>query len=1081
MANVYSPFHEAVAGAQEVLIDTGKARGKSQLERGLNSIDDTFAELSDSSNSQMAAPISDMATEAWRAVQPQLSGWLQHYEVVETALNVIKDIHPAIALVVIAFKAAFKLERTRRENDEKILMIRVSMIETMEELLCLEEAMSVNLDGLHSRVERHLEPVVKDIAQTIKECATKCDSFANCNVLVRALKSVYWAQKLTDYFNKFVDLRDKLRSSLQLVMAHDVRSTASKISLLSTKVDGLLEHLERRSVAEQQAYDQWESISKDESDGSEKRNTLIERCASEDISNLLTQGDSRSVEAMKTDAISKIKSEIDMPIDTMLQNLNNESTRKFNALIDQVLDDFGRTVKRDGDRVINSILSGPQDNIRDPGVWKVWSDMGWRRCTEPRLLVKALREYYAEVYHALCAGDDDAGLIAVETHDKTIAFGKMARVFSLEDAWTLRYISMPRVQPLLGMLDPDWSSWVTVEEVNRFALARPKDWSFPHWMAYWTLGHTISTAHYLDQIQKVLVQMYQAWKSVHPVNQVYVDTFMDLYASKYGLLHRILAGAYISAQKVSYDYMLLHRFESYISQKEDRLRSFLEKINYYFDAQNTVTLLLGVDQLDQHLLPIIFLMASRYLEVMRLACKFELDSQELRDMLISHIRLMKAVEDRIERIIQDICGVNDLSVEDTLDKCASGLYSYLSPSLDIKKYRESEYFIQLHTKNSVAPILHTRYPASGQMPVVGTPNTRDGQTSLLRHCFQPASSLRYEEVPPEHVKRYIELRSRVLDKEMGGIGSWNIYSQLRPLERREVLELGRLALQFTPRDAHLHESLAHQLMRRQVVHFCGCDGCDEYPLRRTRVICLDCTRWVLANKDPYNSADMCAKCTGNGIMKFSRFNIMHDGTHRLAQTRRQLAIQAPFSIEQLVRILLERIDTLLVEGRPRPSNRCAGCRRSVTIPYWHCIDCSDDVDICQDCNLRDEKEHENLYPGWPGESTRIDSPSAEDSEHKWNHFLILCQSRPTMVPADEDVQAERSDSDRLKAVEERTQQIDDRTQAVEQRVQRIEERVQRVEDLLTQMNRLLVQISNRLPPTPKAAARSVEGLDKAAI
>ena len=43
--------------------------------------------------------------------------------------------------------------------------------------------MSVNLDGLHSRVERHLEPVVKEIAQTIKECATKCDSFANCNVL----------------------------------------------------------------------------------------------------------------------------------------------------------------------------------------------------------------------------------------------------------------------------------------------------------------------------------------------------------------------------------------------------------------------------------------------------------------------------------------------------------------------------------------------------------------------------------------------------------------------------------------------------------------------------------------------------------------------------------------------------------------------------------------------------------------------------------------------------------------------------------------------------------------------------------
>lgn len=119
---------------------------------------------------------------------------------------------------------------------------------------------------------------------------------------------------------------------------------------------------------------------------------------------------------------------------------------------------------------------------------------GWRRCTESRLLVKALREYYAEIYACLLDGHDEAALVPVAMiNDGSHAEGtehaveayavgvdpravKKAKVFSVDDGWTLKYISMLRVHPLLEMLDQDYSSWVTVHEINIFTETRPANW-----------------------------------------------------------------------------------------------------------------------------------------------------------------------------------------------------------------------------------------------------------------------------------------------------------------------------------------------------------------------------------------------------------------------------------------------------------------------------------------------------------------------------------------------------------------------------------------------------------------------------
>lgn len=44
------------------------------------------------------------------------------------------------------------------------------------------------------------------------------------------------------------------------------------------------------------------------------------------------------------------------------------------------------------------------------------------------------------------------------------------------DEWTLPYIDVSYVQPILEALDDDASGFITISEVNKFSAARPKGW-----------------------------------------------------------------------------------------------------------------------------------------------------------------------------------------------------------------------------------------------------------------------------------------------------------------------------------------------------------------------------------------------------------------------------------------------------------------------------------------------------------------------------------------------------------------------------------------------------------------------------
>jgi len=91
------------------------------------------------------------ASEAFNAIKEQVSHFAENSKILMDALNEIGKVHPFIqsmsfsflcsllssanlfcAVAVSAFKTAIKLELTRRENDQKVLALIVTMLDMMQ-------------------------------------------------------------------------------------------------------------------------------------------------------------------------------------------------------------------------------------------------------------------------------------------------------------------------------------------------------------------------------------------------------------------------------------------------------------------------------------------------------------------------------------------------------------------------------------------------------------------------------------------------------------------------------------------------------------------------------------------------------------------------------------------------------------------------------------------------------------------------------------------------------------------------------------------------------------------------------------
>ena len=88
-------------------------------------------------------------------------------------------------------------------------------------------------------------------------------------------------------------------------------------------------------------------------------------------------------------------------------------------------------------------------------------DQRWRSIVKARTLVLAVHDHFLHNFSSRTDHVDEDGTTSPDT---------------MEDAWTLEYINILRLQPIIEAFDDDASGFVSIVEVNRLASARPPDW-----------------------------------------------------------------------------------------------------------------------------------------------------------------------------------------------------------------------------------------------------------------------------------------------------------------------------------------------------------------------------------------------------------------------------------------------------------------------------------------------------------------------------------------------------------------------------------------------------------------------------
>ncbi|GBE88956.1 hypothetical protein SCP_1403640 [Sparassis crispa] len=549
-----------------------KHGSSSKAEQALNALDDKVTTIQDQETlvTTLYAQIEPaVALEAVSGVKKSIEDginlFLDGMPVLMKALDEVAEIHPFVQAAVLAFKAV--LETKRQANDAKITALYVEMKDMIAVLIQLKNVKDVEDVGPGGiTLKGRLQNLVKTTANDMKKCANACDAYSK--LLVKILTGPLWENKLADFVSTFTERRTQFEFTLSIHIGRGVDEVKRKLDNLEHGKNMLLKFMRTYVPPEQR-----ELVALVQKKGGTKAVMDNEEVLKE----LHSYGSRRPTKAGDTqnqaghargeDDFIELKSDLQQDPDEAVEKNLQTFERKFEMQKRQLIEEVERVVKRESDRIIDSVTSGPHDKV---------VDRGWRGTVEARHFVLALRHYYHE-----------------KTDGKTRKESATKSVLTPDpDAWALEYLSVKRLQSIIDALDEDAAGFITVAEANKLTEVRPLNWSLLHWIAYWAVGWRINATIYIRRINELVGKMFAIKEEVYATNGPYVDEY----------LHTVWAGITsltCSMRPMTSSDNLQARFKSRMDAEEERIRTNLEAVRYNINDMETLSLITGPGTIEK--------------------------------------------------------------------------------------------------------------------------------------------------------------------------------------------------------------------------------------------------------------------------------------------------------------------------------------------------------------------------------------------------------------------------------------------------------------------------------------------------
>ncbi|KAJ3537236.1 hypothetical protein NM688_g6718 [Phlebia brevispora] len=586
-------------------------------------------------------------------------------------LDDIARIHVTIHVVVIAFKAAYYMEKTRRDNDRRISMLFASMKDMLSVLVQLrevEDPAHVGPDGV--LIEARLKSVCNETAANIRACLNVCQTYMKKKLLVRVLQSQKWEEKLTAFFGVFFERRRDFELALAIHTSRQVDTIAKGVDDMKSSVTELIKMVRHIYSEEWTPSNEQQLARKIEEKGGAKfvqnndaalsELALLDNAASSDQkSGPAAKLQGRTVQG-STFTLQDLKDELFEDVDSAIRRNMETFEGKFALYQRQLQEELTKTMQEGTSRIIDELNRGPHDKIKNEELRNIWKEMDWKLNVKARLFVMTLRDHYKERAESAAMtsfGDSQAS-----------------------DDWAFEFINAKYLQPIMEAFDDDGSGYVTYQEVNDFVEERPSSlgWSLPHWVAYWAVGWQITACRYRDKIVSLFDQMFSMRSSIKAENRYWADYYLRSLWPVTFELTQSLRSANVAEH-------IENKFQAFADYEEERIRKNLADIRFDIDALDTVYVVAGPGRIEK-----------RDLAIFHVAQTKILHKEELLDAADSLLWVLKAVNYRYLDL-SVLFKQNHLNVDNQMKVIACGLFDYLHNSTSLWTWRN------LQNLNDTAP------------------------------------------------------------------------------------------------------------------------------------------------------------------------------------------------------------------------------------------------------------------------------------------------------------------------------------------------------------------------------------------
>ncbi|KAJ7617951.1 hypothetical protein FB45DRAFT_932998 [Roridomyces roridus] len=592
-----------------------------------------------------------------KSIENTISTFVETSAVVMKGLDALGQLHPFVGVVVLAFKLVITLDITRRQNNKKVLAVKIQMQELMCILFQLRHMRDPEEKGPDgTTLSDRFASLMQAIAKDITACGSACDVYMKKSFLAKTLKSKIYESRLAGYVTLFATHKRDIEFALSM-------HTALGVDLVNKKLDGQDEHFQVIEETMEAIFRKLDTPRERDVQKIIDDNGGPKACCDNDSTLqelVLKSGEGGDIASARR----LVAKELSEDVDELFRRNGELFDRKLEAQNKQLAD----TISVTGEHIITVLSGGAHDKILDPDMQAIWKDQGWRSSVKARHFVLALNDYYTDELSKL----DHAKAAPTPTSPVFSDAGAM------DDRWALAYINVTHLQHILEAVDDDGTGYVSIKEANDFATSRPEGWSLLSWVAFWAAGWHATVTWYKNRIYVLLNAMLSLVRRVKSGNRQAADKY--LYGSAMARVELLLRSTR-SAPETAYDDLRLTKVaDDFQEAEEKKLKDKLEGLVYELDDVDTIRLLTGPRRIERYLFPLLHLLLRRHYDIIRLAHLHILHDSEWDVMSASLTAVFKAVDERVANI-EAIFKATSADVHDRLRHFAFGMFalSYGNP------------------------------------------------------------------------------------------------------------------------------------------------------------------------------------------------------------------------------------------------------------------------------------------------------------------------------------------------------------------------------------------------------------------